>query len=128
MGAEPRYHACGSVLAAVGLIPQRERATLAAYIDAYIAKRSDVKPLTSVKHPGVPARGVGCPILERIGGLRHITPGDAEDWRLNLLERRLAENTVRKYTAVAKLFFGDAVKKNIIQSNPLGLESNDPAQ
>ena len=50
--------------------------------------------------------------------LRNITPGDAEDWRLNLLERRLAENTVRKYTAVAKLFFGDAVKKNIIQSNP----------
>jgi integrase len=103
-------------LAAVGLIAQRETAVLASYIDAYIAKRSDVKPLTIKKYRS--ARKVLVSYFGADRRLRDISIGNAEDWRLQLLERKLAENTVRKYTAVAKLFFGDAVKKNLISSNP----------
>lgn len=37
-------------LAAVGLLPPRERATLGAFLERYIATRADVKPLTLKKY------------------------------------------------------------------------------
>jgi integrase len=46
-----------------------------------------------------------------------ITPGDADAWRLWLLER-LGENTVRRHCARAKQFFRAALRKRLIPENP----------
>lgn len=103
-------------LAAVGLIPKRESATLKAFLDGYIAGRSDVKPSTAtvlghtrrnlVKHFGTDKP------------LRDITPGDADEWRLDLIRQQLADNTVRRRCGIAKQFFRAAVRRNLIRVNP----------
>jgi len=72
-------------LAGAGLIPKRETATLAAFIDAYIASRSDTKPATAIVY-GNTRR---C-LVEYFGAnkpLRDITPGDADAWRLWLAKK-----------------------------------------
>jgi integrase len=102
-------------LAQVGLIPHREKATLAAFLDSYIQSRTDTKPLTKKKYHTTKES-----LVEYFGAdkpLRDITEGDADEWRLHLLEGRV-ENTVRKHIAVAKLFFRAAVKKRLIPGNP----------
>jgi len=82
-------------LARVGLIPKRESATLAAFLDRYIALRADVKGSTATVY-GHTRR---C-LVEFFGAdkpLREITHGNAEAWRINLIDKeKLAENTVRK--------------------------------
>ena len=103
-------------LAAVGLIPKRETATLGAFLGAYLAARTDVKPLTQKKYESTRRSLVA--FFGRDRRLRDITPGDAEDWRRTFSDKGKAENTVRKHTAVAKLFFGAAVKKHLIPVNP----------
>lgn len=103
-------------LAAVGLVPARDRTTLKAFVESYIDGRMDVKPLTRIKY-----RSTLRTLIAFFGAdkrLRDITPGDAEDWRRNFIKKSIAENTIRKYTAVAKLFFGAAVKKHLIRDNP----------
>lgn len=50
--------------------------------------------------------------------LRAITAGDADEFRLYLLERGLAENIARRYCGIAKQFFGAALKKKLIDENP----------
>lgn len=103
-------------LTRVGLIPKREQATLRAFLEAYIESRADVKPLTKKKY--VSTRKSLVAFLGPDKRLRDITPGDAEDWRLEILRGGRVENTARKHIAVAKLFFGAAVKKRLIPSNP----------
>ena len=109
-------------LAAVGLIPRRERATLKAFLDSYIEGRTDVKFRTKWKYQTTRQN-----LLDFFGNdkpLRAITPGDADDWRLRLAKRGLAENTVRKHTSIAKQFFHAAKRKRIIEENPFaGLKS-----
>ena len=103
-------------LAAVGLVPARDRTTLKAFVESYIDGRADVKPLTKIKY-----RSTLRTLIAFLGAdkrLRDITPGDAEDWRRNFAKKGIAENTIRKYTAVAKLFFGAAVRKHLIRDNP----------
>jgi len=103
-------------LAAVDLVPARDRTTLKAFVESYIDGRVDVKPLTKTKY-----RSTLRTLIAFFGAdkrLRDINAGTAEDWRRNFIKKRIAENTVRKYTAVAKLFFGAAVKKHLIRDNP----------
>ena len=103
-------------LAAVGLIPRRERATLQAFLDSYIEGRTDVKFQTKWKYETTRQN-----LLDFFGSgknLRDITPGDADDWRLRLAGRGLAENTVRKHTAIAKQFFHAAKRKRLVEENP----------
>ena len=64
-------------LAKVGLIPGRESATLGPFLDAYLAKRTDVKGGTRVFY-GHTRRN----LVEFFGAdkpLREITKGDADD-------------------------------------------------
>ena len=49
--------------------------------------------------------------------LASITPGDADEFRVNLLDK-LGENTVRRNCGRAKQFFRAAVRKRLIQENP----------
>lgn len=104
-------------LAKAGLIQQRDSATLAAFLDGYIAARADVK-FATVTNWGHTRRN----LVEYFGGdmpLRDITPGQADDWRLYLSsQEELAESTVRKRCSNAKQFFKAAARKKLIQDNP----------
>jgi integrase len=103
-------------LVAVGLASARDRTTLKAFAESYIDGRVDVKPLTKVKY-----RSALRTLIAFFGPdmrLRDITPGDADDWRRSFATKGIAENTIRKYTAVAKLFFGAAAKKHLVRDNP----------
>lgn len=105
----------------VGLLKPRldndlDSMKLGDFIDFYIAKRTDVKPLTIVKYKAgrkamVDYFGENKPIGE-------INEFDTEDWQRTLRDKGYAENTVRKHTATAKLMFGAARKKKLISVNP----------
>jgi integrase len=103
-------------LASVGLIPKRQSAKLATFLDSFIESRTDVKPRTKLKYKAVRESLVGFFGEDR--KLRTIAPGEADDWRLKLLDGGLVENTVRKQIAVAKLFFTAAKRKRLIPENP----------
>jgi len=110
-------------LANAGLVPKRQRATLGDFIDAYIQGRTDVKLRTVWKYETTKQY-----LLDFFGTdkpIRAITPGDADDWRLSLAEKRKhSENTLRKHTAIAKQFFHVAKRKRLIEENPFaGLKS-----
>jgi len=103
-------------LSGVGLIPKRASATLAAFVDGYIAERQDVKTNTTIfyRHPR------RC-LVEYFGAdkpLREIAPGDADAWRQWLVNEKLADNTVRRRTGVARQFFKVAVRRGLVASNP----------
>jgi len=104
-------------LAAVGLVPKREAAPLAAFLDAYIAGRTDVKGSTAIVY-GHTRR---C-LVEYFGAakpLQEITAGDADAWRLWLRDHeRLADNTVRRRCGIAKQFFKAAVRRRLASENP----------
>ena len=104
-------------LANAGLIPKRESVTLQKFIDGYIAKRSDVKGATATVY-GHTRRN----LIEFFGTdmpLRDISPGDADEWRLYLIEQGLAEDTtVRRRCGIAKQYFTAAVRKKLIPENP----------
>jgi len=107
-------------LAAVGLVERRqdaEQSTLKAFMESYVAKRSDVKPGTAIVY-GHTQR---C-LIEFFGAdkpLREITLGEADDWRLFLLtDQKLAENTIRRRCGIAKQFFRAAQRRGLIETNP----------
>jgi integrase len=120
-------------LAAVDLVPKRERTeskALGAFLDAYIAARSDVKGDTKIVY-GHSRRclitffGADCK-------LDAITQGDADEWRRWLARPKskgqrgreggqaLADNTVRRRCAIAKQFFRAAVRQKLLAENPFG--------
>ena len=118
-------------LAQAGLVVSRiseETAVpkLAAFLDAYIAKREAVNPKT--KRAGVKKgtatiyRQVRDNLVEKIGATRaldRITVGEAEDWREWLSsEKGLGPNTIRRRCGVAKQFFRVAVKHRMIAESP----------
>ena len=103
-------------LASVGLVQRRGRSTLAAFIDAYTVERSDVKETTRTVYKRVRRY-----LVDYFGAdkpLRDITPGDADLWRLNLLDKGLAENTVRRSCGIAKQLFTAAVRRRLVRENP----------
>ena len=103
-------------LARVGLIPNRQQATLKAFVDQYIEGRSDVKGSTRTVY-GHTRR---C-LIDFFGpdkALREITPGGADEWRISLTQQVLADNTVRRRCGIAKQLFKAAVRKQLIPSNP----------
>lgn len=112
-------------LSATGLVEPRDRSQLGEFVSNYMASRTDVNP--STRRKWISTRNTLFRFFGEARSLRSITPGDAEDWRRSLgsgdeaegrPDRRLAENTLRKHTAVAKLFFNVAVKKKLIPANP----------
>jgi len=109
-------------LAAVGLIPQRENVTLGPFIDAYIESRHDTKESTTSLY-----RQTRRNLVEFFGAnkqIRDITPGDADEWRLWMLEKGrvgggpLGDNTVRRRCGRAKQFFNAALRKRLVTENP----------
>ena len=97
-------------MAALGLVQPREpvqaenqAATLDKFLDQYISGRTDVKPSTRCNLEQVRRNLVDYFGADRL--LASITPGDADEFRVNLLGK-LGENTVRRNCGRAKQFFG----------------------
>lgn len=114
-------------LAKVGLIPERETkptATLEAFVEAYISRRTDVSPHTrriwrQTKRKLTEYFGLDKPLSD-------VTKGDATDWRLSLVSCGLADASVRKHCGFAKHFFAQAVDHELIQSNPFAKLVSSP--
>ncbi len=123
-------------LVAVGLIHPRDAAkelTLGEFLDAYLARRSDVKAGTAVFY-GHTKRN----LLDVFGAdrpLGSITPADADDFRRHLqtavaesspakndekpkAKKALAAATVARRCSLARTFFKDAVRRKLITENP----------
>ena len=113
-------------LAAVGLVEPRISSTLGDFLDGYLNSRDDLKPGSKLVY-GHTRR---C-LVEFFGAdksLRTITEDDAKAWRKYLVEQELSEATVCKRCQNAKVFFGVAVKKKLVPSNPFSeLESGSKA-
>lgn len=110
-GEKPRKKAAKPDKAKI--LPQQ----LAAFLDAYIASRTDVKPGTATNYKQVRAN-----LVEFLGAekrLLDVTAADADEFR-RFLRARLAENTTRRRCARAREFFLVAVKKRLIPENPFG--------
>jgi len=115
-------------LANAGLIASRESATLAEFIDGYIASRTDAKPSTICNLRNSREKLVSYFGPDR--NWRDIKPGDADDWRQSLVNRGLAEATVSKAVKHAKQYGRRAQRKGLIAESPFqdlvaGSQSND---
>src|SRR5262245_59554425 len=102
-------------LAAVGLIPKRATAALGDFLDAYIARRTDIKPRTRINLEACKTRLVEFFGKER--QLKDITAGDADAWLLWLRER-YANGTAGRTVKRAKQFFRSAVRSKLLTNNP----------
>jgi len=103
-------------LAGVGLIPRRQSATLAMFLDNYFASRLDVKPTTLATW-----RQVGGSLVATFGPdrpLRSIDATAAEHFRTQLLASSLAPTTVQKRLQGAREFFNVARRRGLIAGNP----------
>lgn len=106
-------------IAAAGLTePRADRmaAVLGPFVAKYIESRRDAKPRTILnleraKKALVDCFGEGKP-------LARFTAGDADNFRLWLLGKGMAENTIRRLCGRARQFFGVAVKRELIDRNP----------
>lgn len=103
-------------LAKLSLIEARKGTRLGLFIDSYIAMRHDVSASTVITY-----RRARRNLVQHFGedrDLRSITPGDADEWRLAMLRRGLADNTVRKTSSIAGQFAKAALRKGYIDTNP----------
>lgn len=102
----------------VGLVQPREKADpteLGAFLEAYIASRTDLKPNT-IRH----LNDVKRKMIEYFGAgkdLASITPADGDEFRLWLSER-VGPNSVRRWMGRAKQLLKQAVRKRLIPENP----------
>jgi len=121
-------------LASHELVPPREddiaanRVTLTAFIDRYLASRTDLQPGTEKVYKQTRASlityfGDNKPIDE-------ITAGDASEWRLWMMRPKksggagLGRNTSNKRCTNAKKIFGAAVDHEFIERNPFAKLTN----
>jgi integrase len=103
-------------LAAAGLIRERQSATLAEFIDAYLETRKDMKA-NSIRI----YRSAGDSLVAHFGAgrnLRDINAGEAQEWRQAMANDNFAEATISKRVKVARQFFKIAMRKGIVSSNP----------
>jgi len=104
-------------LARAGLIPERARETLGAFLDAYSIARADVKGSTRTVYSHA-VRNLKAYFGED-RDLRSISEGDALEWsRWLTTHEKLGFQTVRRRCGLAKQFFGHAVKKRLLDRNP----------
>jgi integrase len=109
-------------LAAVGLVEPSEKKTLRAFIDEYVKRRTDIKKSTRTVLSHTRRNLIGFFGADK--PIRDITEGEADEWRIYLIEQGLGQNTVRRRCGIAKQYFTAAKKKMLILHNPfIGLIS-----
>jgi len=95
-------------LAKAGLVPERESATLSGFLTRCIDARKDYRPNTVRNMRMFKNR-----ILAYFGenrSLRDITPGQADEWRKNMVNEGLATATISKTVKLARQWFKMAVR------------------
>ena len=105
-----------SKLAAVGLVSARKSATLGAFLDDYIAGRTDVAKRTTWNLEIVARR-----MKEHFGAdlpLRDITAGDADAFVIWMKSEEYATATTARTIKRAKQFFQAAVRAKLLTENP----------
>jgi len=111
-------------LAAEGLAQPRDSARLDEFLDGYIARRTDVKPLTRRNLQAARNK------LVRFFGadkcLRDITAGDADAWK-TWLKSQYASGTTGRAIKFGKQYFRAALRGRLIAANPFD-EVSAPAQ
>jgi len=104
-------------LTKAGLIKARESATLGELINNFIKLRTgDVKPRTVAKYKVVKKH-----LIDHFGKdtpLKALNAGEAKAWRAYLIERGLAENSIRKLSGIAKTMFNYGIDKELLIKNP----------
>jgi len=118
-------------LEACGLLDSskpKNSVALGSYLREYAKRRTDVKSAT-LTNWGHTIRNL-TDFFGHDRDLATITKSHAKDFRVYLQtkastqKKKLSSNTIRKRIANAKLFFGDAVDREVIPSNPFhGMES-----
>jgi integrase len=103
-------------LAAVELVPKREMAKLAVFVDGYIASRTDAKPNTLRNFKT--ARKCLVDFFGAERPLRSIRSGECDEWRQGLVQDGYAEATISKWVKQARQFFKLAHRKGLIDANP----------
>src|SRR5262249_1199243 len=99
-------------LAGVDLVPPRqpteapEQIPLGAFLDSYIAGRTDIKPRTRINLEACKTRLVE--FFGRGKALEAITAGDAKAWEISL-KARYARGTIGRTLKRAKQFFQAAI-------------------
>jgi integrase len=105
-------------LAAVGLVPERTELLLKPFLEEYAAERSDLKPSTRTNHRQAIKNLVDCFAPDKPVRSFSSDALDGERFRRFLLEQGLGENTVRKRSQIAKLFFKHAKRRKLVAENP----------
>lgn len=103
-------------LAAVDLVPQREIAKLAPFVDRYIDSRTDAKPNT-IRNFKM-ARKMLVDYFGADRPLRGIKSGEGDEWRQNLVQQGYAEATISKWVKQARQFLKLAQRKGLVDVNP----------
>ena len=109
-------------LAAVGLIPKRQEATIGKLVTAFVAAHPNAKPATYVSWGHV-ERG----LKEHFGEdrrLRSIGRAEAEGFRQYYLDQELAATTIMKRLQFVRQFFAYAVRCEWIETNPFATVSH----
>ena len=106
-------------LAAVGLIPERKRPTMALgkFIEEYIQARNITKPNTLKNYKATQKSLLAYFGADRL--LTAITPGDCDDWQAWQVGNGYAGPTIGRNVKRAKQFFRGAVRKKYIPENPM---------
>ena len=97
-------------------VKRKAKITLAGWIDGYIQGRTDIKPNT--KRNMKAARNDLFSFCNSHKCIADFSAYDAEVFRRHLLEKGLAENTIRRRCKRLKQFFLAACKKRLIADNP----------
>ncbi len=106
-------------IAAAGLVPPRVSSELGPFIDRFIKDRGpEFKAATILAWKM--AKKTVVEHFTSTRDIRTITEGDAQAFRAWMLQRGLAEATVRRRCAHAKNMFGYGVRLRLIDNNPFG--------
>lgn len=103
-------------LSRTGLITGRGNAGIGEFIDAYIESRQEAAPNT-IRNLKNSRRKLTDFFGEQVS-LRDITPGDADDWRQSLVDKKLSPASLSKCIKHAKQFLRLAERKNLVAANP----------
>ena len=100
----------------VGARAERDAVRLGAFLDDYLATRTDVKPSTMLVKQK--AKRWLIRFLGEDRAVTSVTPGDADAYRAHLRSKGRARATANKWCYYAKHFFAVAVRRRLIVENP----------
>ena len=112
-------------LSAVGLVPERQSATIGTLVERYIAERKDdLKPESTRKLRQTETKLLA--FFDKDKSLRKITAEDATAWRRSLKDLGLSEAAIRTHCGNVKTMLGEAERRKVIDANPFETLKSGP--